>query len=141
MSITFLTARLKNLLLVTDDSIRLLQDSGKAYRRIMNRHINKHKWKNMNRLRQMHTIKPKEYWRYLNTVTNNKSNTKNPPLRDFYEYFKTVNVSENEESFNIHESEYNADDSDQILNSEITETEILKAINAGQENLPVMTKY
>ena len=107
-----------------------LQDSGKAYRRTMNRHINKHKWKNMNRLRQMHTIKPKEYWRYLNTVTKNKSNTKNPPLRDFYEYFKTVNVLENEESFNIHESEYNADDSDQILNSEITETEILKATNA-----------
>ena len=122
-------ARNKYRRLRNEHSRTTLQDSSKSYRKTMNLHINKHKWKNANKLRQMHTAKPKEYWRYLNTVTNNKSKVKTPPMQYFFEYFKNVNASETHETFDFHESEYDAENSDQILNSKITESEISKAIN------------
>ena len=106
-----------------------LQQLSKEYKKVMNYHINKHTFKNANKLRQMHLAKPKEYWRYLNSINKTKSNAKIPPIQEFYNYYKNINTSEINETFDFGESEYEADNADIILNSKISEEEISTAIN------------
>ena len=106
-----------------------LQQSSKEYKKVMNYHINKHTLKNANKLRQMHSAKPKEYWRYLNSINKTNSNAKIPPIQEFYNYYKNINTSEINETFDFAESEYDADNADIILNSKISEEEISTAIN------------
>ena len=103
-----------------------LQQSSKEYKKVMNYHINKHTFKNANKLRQMPSAKPKEYWRYLNSINKTKSNATMPPIQEFYNYYKNINTSEINETFDFAESEY---DADIILNSNISEEEISTAIN------------
>ena len=103
-----------------------LQQSSKEYKKVMNYHINKHTLKKANKLRQMHSAKPKEYWRYLNSINKTNSNAKIPPIQEFYNYYKNINTSEINETFDFAESEY---DADIILNSKISEEEISTAIN------------
>ena len=106
-----------------------LQQSSKQYKKVMNFYINKHKWKNANKLRQIHTRKPKEYWRYLNSISKNKSSEKSPSLQEFFEHFRNVNMSEGNEDFVFEQSGYDSENSDHILNSPITELEVTEAIN------------
>ena len=105
-----------------------LQQSSKEYKKVMNYHINKHTFKNANKLRQMHSAKPKECWRYLNS-NKTKSNAKIPPIQEFYNYYKNINTSEINATFDFAESEYDADNADIILNTKISEEEISTAIN------------
>ena len=64
-------------------------------------------------------------WSYLCSVTNRKSNA----MQEFYDCFKNTNASKTNENFDFDESEYDAENSDQILNTKITETEFSEAIN------------
>ena len=64
-----------------------LQQPSKQYKKVMNFYINQHKWKNANKLRQLHTRRPKEYWRYLNSLSKNKSSGKSPSLQEFLSIF------------------------------------------------------
>ena len=106
-----------------------LQQSSKHYKKVTNFYINQHKWKNANKLRQLHTRRPKEYWRYLNSLSKNKSSGKSPSLQEFIEHFRNINVSERNEDFVFEQSGYDSENADHILNSPITESDITEAIN------------
>ena len=78
-------------------------------------------------LRDIHSSRPKEYWRYLNSLKT-KDNSKLPPLEAFYTYFKEINRSSSDGKFDFESSNFNISESDDILNVHITEFEISKAI-------------
>lgn len=68
-----------------NDKDRLITAS-KAYKRTMNFFINKQKQKNEDKLRQIHSTNPKEFWKYLNSFQN-KGNEISPTVNEFYDFF------------------------------------------------------
>lgn len=104
-----------------------LQQSSKTYKKTMNYYINLQKHKNATKLRQMQSSSPKDYWRFINSLSN-KTKLTMPPLEDFYNYFKELNESLVTESFDFEDSVFNIGDPDEILNVAISQTEISSAI-------------
>lgn len=104
-----------------------LLQSSRQYKRTLNFYINKQKHSNAQRLREIHSKQPKTYWRYLNSLKTTDS-VNVPPVEDFYNFFKEVNSSRYEESFDFEESGFNGEDADDILNVAISEQEICTAI-------------
>ena len=105
----------------------LLLQSSKNYKKTMDFYINTQKQSNEKRLRDIHSSRPKEYWRYLNSLKT-KNNVKMPPLDAFHIYFKDVNRSKYDDTFDFETSDFHISESDDILNSPITDFEISKAI-------------
>ena len=93
----------------------------------MNFYTNQQKQKNAKRLRDMHSTRPKDYWRYLNSL-NDKHTTKTPPLQEVYDYFKETNFSPNVETYYFEQTGFNEDNYNDKFNVPITETEITAAI-------------
>ena len=107
----------------------LLLQSSKTYKKTINFYINIQKQSNEKRLRDIQSSSPKEYWRYLNSLKI-KNNIKMPPLDAFHKYFKDINRSKNNDTFDFETSDFNISESDNILNVPITGSEINKAIRA-----------
>ena len=105
-----------------NDKDRLITAS-KAYKRKMNFFINKQKQKNEDKLRQIHSTNPKEFWKYLNSFQN-KGNEISPTVNEFYDFFKNVNCDTNSPDFDLDDSTFKIDDDDNILNASITENEV-----------------
>ena len=101
-----------------------LQTASKLYKKTMHIYINKHKTDKTNKLRNMQSKHPKDYWKYLNSLQR-KQNNNEPSIDDFYEQFRAINQS-NE----VHEDipDINIENAEHILNSKITSTEITKCI-------------
>ena len=78
-------------------------------------------------MRELHSSKPKDYWRYLKSLKR-RSKTSAPSLQNFFEYFKDINKSTNRQDFNLDESNFDINNSNVILNSNITRQEISFAI-------------
>ncbi|MEW8548382.1 MAG: reverse transcriptase family protein, partial [Candidatus Thiodiazotropha sp.] len=98
-----------------------LLTQSKHFKKTMNKYIKRHKIDKSVRLRNMQSKNPKEYWRYLNSINRKISNTKQPTITEFYEYFKNVN----ENRFDTDDiSNVDLTDANEILNGYITETEI-----------------
>ena len=53
----------------------------------MNKYINKYRKTKRNKLRYMSTHEPKEYWKFLNSLKQNKQ-TETPNANDFFEHIK-----------------------------------------------------
>ena len=88
----------------------LLLQSSKNYKKTMNFYINKQKQSNAKRLRDIHSSRPNEYW----------DNTKLPPLKAFYTYFKEIKRSSCDGKLDSESSNFNISESDDILNVPIT---------------------
>ena len=58
----------------------------------MNFFINQQKQKKAKQLRDMHSTRPKDYWRYLNNLKD-KHTTKTPPLQDFYDNYDYMKLT------------------------------------------------
>jgi hypothetical protein len=105
------------------------KNSCRIYKNTMNKFLNKYNKSNQDKLRQMHKKQPKDYWKFINKISENKK-VDLPNLNSLYEYFESIN---NNPLHNINDTEYvndiNLNDNDRILNSEITPEEILKSIN------------
>ena len=92
----------------------------------MNKYIAKHRKYNENKLRNLQSKHPKQYWKFLNSLkTQDKHN--GPNLNEFYEYFKDLNTSENEDA-DISDFQYTINNNE-MLNSGITEEEIPRCID------------
>ena len=101
-----------------------LVTASKAYKKKMNYFINKH-----NRQTQI-----KEYWKIINSIDSKKQDSSNIGLDSLYSFFKGLNKqsdSENQQNENI---KISLDDNDPILNSPITDCEILKCIKSLKNN-------
>lgn len=98
----------------------------------MNFHINQYNKNMQEKLRNLKSKNPKDFWKIINSLEKSKDNP-NIDLDTLYEFFKNLNEQtaedEQEYTFNI-----NISDDDEILNSSITEGEILKCINMLKNN-------
>ena len=91
----------------------------------MNKYINLEQSKTQENLQKLHSNKPKEFWKILNSLEK-KSDNPDLNLSEFYEYFKTSNSSgDPEDDQEVH---INLNDNNEILNSQITGQEILNCI-------------
>ena len=90
----------------------------------MHKNINLHKTDKTNKLRNMHSNQPKDYWKYLNCLQQKKNNNQ-PCTDDFYEHFKLIDQSNEaqEGTPNI-----NIENANHILNAKITSAKIDKCI-------------
>lgn len=107
---------------------KLLNESSKFYKKTMNFHINKQKMNKTKRLREMHSAKPKDYWRYINSLKTN-AQAKMPPLQDFYNFFRDINSLPDAEAYDFDDAEFDINFSDDILNTSISQLEISHAIH------------
>ncbi len=92
----------------------------------MNKYINKHKYKNESKLRNMHNQNPKQYWSFINSLKS-KTTTELPSLDQLYNFFKRSNANDNaDEPFDLpHDLIINGQEQ---LNCSFTENEIEKHI-------------
>ena len=102
----------------------MLRNVSKNYKDTMSEHIRLHKNKSTEKLRQLKSTNPKEYWCIINSDNDKKSALAG--LNDLYDYFKKVNetkIEENVPNINISDSMINDE-----INLLITANEILKAV-------------
>ena len=103
----------------------VLNQSSKSYKKTMNKFIAKHRKQNENKLRSMQTKRPKEYWKFINSLKHRNS-LNSPSLNEFYEHFKNLNAASDDDT-NILNTDLT--DENEVLNTPITTQEILHAIN------------
>ena len=65
----------------TEENRLLLKKSSKDYKSTMNNFINKSKFQNETKLREMSRKKPKDYWKFLNSLKQKTSLKKTCPRR------------------------------------------------------------
>ena len=111
---------------ISEDRTHLISAS-KEYKRTMNTFIAKHKDSKAKQLRDMHSNRPKDFWKYLNSLKP-KENSIMPSVEEFYSNFKNINADPNHTDFDFESSNFNIHDNENILNSSITECEIKTAI-------------
>ena len=76
----------------------------------------------------MHSKRPKDYWKFLNSVKS-KTGPDMPHIKTLYEYFKNSNIPDYEVQENCDiENNFNLDNNE-YFNSPITSAEIEKCIN------------
>ena len=111
-----------------------LQQASKTYKKKMNYFINKHNKSTQNKLRSLKNKSPKEYWKIINSIDNKKADS-NIELDKLYTFFKDLNEQpDTEHDFCDNNIEFSIDDNDEILNSPITDSEILKCIKLLKNN-------
>ncbi|MES9882143.1 MAG: reverse transcriptase family protein [Sedimenticola sp.] len=116
----------------------LLKTTSKQYKRTLNKHISRHKKKTQTKLSELHTNKPKDFWKILNRMDKPKLD-ENITIDNLYDYFKEINSNENECDLGNEPLNINISDDDEILNSKITENEIMQcAKNLKNSKSPSM---
>jgi hypothetical protein len=105
-----------------------LKSASKHYKQTMNVFINKHKLQKERKLRAMSSHKPRDYWKYLNSLTP-RNTEKTPTVSEFFDYFKNINSphSEIDDNAPFNEEPLIIEDNN-ALNRPISEFEILKVI-------------
>ena len=66
--------------------------ASKAYRRTVNKYVNKHKKAFQSKLHQMQSKQPKDVWRLVNGLSKKRIPSE-INLNTLYEYFKPVNTT------------------------------------------------
>ncbi|MCG7879466.1 MAG: reverse transcriptase family protein [Candidatus Thiodiazotropha endolucinida] len=83
----------------------MLKNVSKKYKNTLKLHSDKYKIERIQKLRNLKSNNPKEYWRVINS--EKKKNNVTAPLNDFYEFYKQINSGANSE---------NEDDGDTDIN-------------------------
>ena len=100
-------------------------ECSRQYKKTMNKFIAKHKKSTQQKLRQLQSKCPKDYWRFINSIKH-KTNANMPDLKDFYEHFKLLSQPTTEETETPMPDTLPPNES---LNAEITSEEIQHCIN------------
>ena len=98
----------------------------------MNYYINKHNKATKTKLRNLKSKNPKEYWKIISSIDNKKLDS-NIELDSLYSFFRDLNAEPGSESHQMIDN-MNIDDDDEVLNSPITDCEILKCIKSLKNN-------
>ena len=72
-------------------------ECSRQYKKTMNKFIAKHKKSTQQKLRQLQSKCPKDYWRFINSIKH-KTNANMPDIKDFYEHFKLLSQPTTEET-------------------------------------------
>ncbi|MES9885167.1 MAG: reverse transcriptase family protein [Sedimenticola sp.] len=103
-----------------------LRRTSKQYKHTMHKHIYKHKYRNEQKLRNMHKQHPKQYWKFINSLKS-KSKTVKPSIDDLYTFFRDSNTNtDTDTQFNLTDDILR--NSQEELNCPFTENEIQKHI-------------
>ena len=125
-------ARRINHIIPSPNNKQNLKQASKNYKNTMNFHLNKHVRNTQNKLRKLKSSNPKEFWKIINSLEN-KQEEQNINLETLYEFFKGLNENNDNDGEN-HDINIDVSDDDEILNSSITEAEILKCLNSLKNN-------
>ena len=112
-----------------DVNKRRLKKASVHYKQTINTYMSKHKYTAEKKLRSMSSTKPKDYWKFLNSLKTNNQ-TKYPPIETFFEYFKNANKS-NDSDEPPPDADHNIIpniETTESLNNQITCSEMEKAI-------------
>lgn len=90
----------------------------------MNKFIALHKKSTQNKLRNIQSKNPKEYWKFINSLKR-KTCLNTPTLEEFYEHFKILNFGDPDANCELN---FDNTQNNEILNSKITSDEILRCI-------------
>ncbi|MCG8113215.1 MAG: reverse transcriptase domain-containing protein [Candidatus Thiodiazotropha taylori] len=104
-----------------------LVNASKNYKRKLNFFIRKHNKNTQKKLRNLKSKNPKNYWKILNSLERKKEN-KDIEIDVLYNFFKDLNGKNESPDQETETINILIDDDNEILNSHITETEILKCI-------------
>ena len=110
----------------------LLKTVSKDYKCKISKNRAKFKNQRVDRLRNLKTSNPKEFWKIINSV--DKRNTPLPPIGELHDFFKNLNSHDNDqEPFNTecHES---LNEINEEINQQISHEEILKATKRLKNN-------
>ena len=110
-----------------------LVTTSKKYKKKLIFFIRKHNKDTQNKLRKLKSKSPKQFWKILNSLENNKEN-KDISINDLYTLFQDIkshNDSPDPDDKNIN---LLIDNDNDISNSHITEIEILKCIKNLKNN-------
>lgn len=111
-----------------------LTKASKVYKKKLNYFINKHNKSKQTELRNLKSKNPKEYWKIINSADCKKVDS-DIELDALYSFFKDLNEQPDSEPDQTTDSiDISIDDNDTILNSPITDTEILKCIKSLKNN-------
>ena len=109
----------------------VLHQKSKCYKNTMNKYINEDQFKMKQKLRDLHSSKPKDFWKLINKNAKSQE-SEDLDINTFYEYFKKINLAqENDEDIEIN---YGLSDNDEILNITITQSEIEKCVKNLKDN-------
>lgn len=113
----------------------LMNKKGKEYRKRLHINYMKFKEKCARELRQLSKNNPKQFWKALNKNSQCKKKTEEIPIETLFQYFKNLNRSPDENNIDddetIHSGEENDtifEESNTILNREISEDELKTAL-------------
>ena len=109
-----------------------LKEASKNYKRTMNFHINKYNQNMQNKLRKLKSTNPKDYWKIMNSINKNKDND-SIDIETLYNFFKNLNEQGHDANDDVNINIDTTDD-EELLNSFITEAEILKCIKQLKNN-------
>lgn len=109
-----------------DTKTSFLQAS-KNYKSVIRKSVMKHKREVRRKIRNMRSNSPKDYWNYINSL-NDCVNTTDVDCGIFFDYFKNLNASIDDENLDIDANFPNVH-LDHNLNTEISVEEIKKCIN------------
>ena len=137
-------ARKRNKKRPTDSNKLNLKNASKAYKKTMNFHINKHNKSTQEKLRNLKSKNPRDFWRIMNSLDKSKDN-ENIDIETLYDFFKNLNEQNEREDMSPNVN-IDLNDEDELLNSPITENEILKCIrwlknNKSSSNDKIINEY
>ena len=112
---------------------RKLKEASQSNKQKMNFHIKKFNRNIQEKLRKLKIKNPKEYWNIINSLDRNNENS-SIDLDTLSNFFKDMNVNKNTNDEEENEINIDITDDDEILNSWITEAEILKCIRSIKNN-------
>ena len=110
----------------------LLKTVSKDYKCKISKSRAKFKNQRVDRLRNLKTSNPKEFWKIINSV--DKRNTPLPPIGELHDFFKNLNSHDNDQepfSTEYHES---LNEINEEINQQISNEEILKATKRLRNN-------
>ena len=110
----------------TTQNKQILKQLSKQYKTVMNQEINRHKFAQEDKLRNMQTHNPKDYWKYINSL-NKKQADSSPPAEEFFEYYKNINAGDENDASDTFEDVHFTETAEE-LNNPISAEEIQKSI-------------
>lgn len=112
----------------------LLKTVSKQYKSTISKNVKKYKDDKVNRLKNLQTANPREYWKIINSL--DKKNETTPPLNDLYTYFKTLNSNSSDirESSTASDENVTNSQNNEEINQSITSEEIFSAVKSLKNN-------
>lgn len=110
-----------------------LKDASRSYKRTMNYHLNKFNNSIQEKLRKLKSNSPKEYWKVINSLERKNEDDK-ISIDILYNFFKDINENEHNNEQQANDINIDITDDDEILNSWITESEVLRCIKSLKNN-------